>query len=250
MRNSLIIGWLSIYFFILVAFAFFSFIFTDPNLVLSQWQPYWQFQTWVWQVLLPNKTLIIWMYLSLIIGLFICYGKLIVELRKHKKRTIVWWKHGCIYLLLLVPLLFSYNAFSHDVFNYMFNAKMVVQYGENPHTSVALSYPEDEWTRFMHNTHTPAPYGYSWTAVSLLPFLAGQNIFIVTWLLFRLFAVMSIFLLYFSLQFLSEQISGRKRYLHEMALLLANPLLILEIVSNSHNDLWIAATARANGARL
>jgi len=61
--------------------------------------------------------------------------------------------------------------FSYDIFNYLFNAKMVLLFKVNPHIQTAINYP-DPMLRFMRNIHTPAPYAYGWTIVSLIPGLA------------------------------------------------------------------------------
>src|SRR3990172_6981226 len=76
---------------------------------------------------------------------------------------------------------------SSDIYNYIFNAKMVWVYGANPHRQVALNFPDDQWLRFMHNTHTPAPYGYGWTMLSLVPSVIGQNHLKLTLLLVKMF---------------------------------------------------------------
>ncbi len=59
--------------------------------------------------------------------------------------------------------------FSYDVFNYLFNAKMVWIYQVNPHIHAAIEFSRDPMLRFMQNVHTPAPYGYGSTALSLIP---------------------------------------------------------------------------------
>lgn len=249
MKISALTTWIIAYSIFLFGFSLFSFIFTDPNLVLSQWQPYWQFQIWLWQWLLPLKAALVWTYLLLIGGMVICYLS-IIDLLKKQKQAVVGWRHWILYGLIILPIFLSYNAFSHDVFNYAFNARMIVEYGADPHQTVALNFPEDDWTRFMHNTHTTAPYGYGWTAISALPYWIGQGVFSITWLMFRVFAVLSICLMYWAIQLLSEQMTGRKRRLDELAVLFLNPLILIEFISNMHNDLWMLAPGMASIALL
>jgi hypothetical protein len=142
-----------------------------------------------------------------------------------------------------LPLLFSYNALSHDVFNYIFNSKMILVYGANPYTATALDFPQDLWTRFMHNTHTFAPYGYGWTVFSLVPFILGMGKFTLTWFIFRFFGVLGLILLFLGLVFASEGILKRKLLTHELALLFLNPLILIEVVVNMHNDIWMLVPA-------
>lgn len=225
-------------------YALFSYSLTDPNLVLLQWQPYWNFQKWMWQTFFHNPQVLIASYLVLLTVLFALYWQIVALLRRSSLEFQTGWKqHLLIYGLLIAPLLFSYNALSHDVFNYIFNAKMIVVYGENPHVSVALNHADDLWVRFMHNTHTPAPYGYGWTALSLIPYLLGFGKFVLTWLSFRLWSLVSVVILYFALQYSAKIFTGTKLQAHQLALVFLNPLFVIEIISTMHNDLWMMIPA-------
>lgn len=235
---------LGFYGFFLALYAAFSYSQTDPNLVLVNWQPYWQFQQWMWETFFKNHVLSSWVYAILLTVLFGLYF-LVVKKLEHSsieyERS--WKKYLLIYGLVIAPVLFSYNALSHDVFNYIFNAKMVVQYGANPHIQTALDFAQDPWTRFMHNTHTPAPYWYGWTALSLIPYVLGLGKFVMTWLAFRAWSVLSVVLLYFGLQYAASVFSGQKLQAHQLALVFFNPLFVIEILSNMHNDLWMVVPA-------
>ena len=224
----------------LAGYAVWSYGLADPNLVFTAWQPYWFFQDWMWVF---ARTLPQWytaIYAGLMLSLFGLSMKIATWLQTKNKLSL---RQSCLWFLLLVsPLLFSYNALSHDVFNYLFNAKMVVVYHTNPHTHTALEFGSDDWTRFMHNTHTPAPYGYGWTAVSLLPYMLGMGKFTWSWLLFRLFSLVSIFLTVTALQRLAQRL-GKKISQADLAFFFLNPLVLIEILANSHNDLWMLAPA-------
>ncbi len=235
---------LSLYGVSLSIYAVFSFSQTDPNLVLLNWSPYWQFQLWMWETFFKNPVLTAWSYGVLLSVLFSLYLLIIQKLERSSIEYEVGWKKGIlIYGLLLSPLLLSYNALSHDVFNYIFNAKMVVQYHANPHIQVALDFSNDPWTRFMHNTHTPAPYWYGWTAISLIPYLMGLGKFILTWISFRIWSLISIVLLYFVMQYAAQIFTGHKLQTYQLASVFLNPLFMIEIISNMHNDLWMVGPA-------
>ena len=143
---------------------------------------------------------------------------------------------------MMLPLILSYNALSRDVFNYLFNAKMVWVYQANPHVKTALDFARDEWVRFMHNIHTPAPYGQGWTLLSLIPYWLGQNKFLPSWIIFRLLSMASVLLLIPLLFKLAGQLSIKLK-LSDLGFVLLNPLFLIEIVSNSHNDLWMMLPA-------
>jgi len=237
---------LVLFFLVLVLYAVFSYILTDPNLVLSSQPIYWNFQTYLWDHFYNNPKFISWSFAFLILMMFLGYAWVVSILKERKtefkfdfKSKYLW-----IYTLLISPLVFSYNALSHDIFNYMFNAKMVLVYGANPHIRTAMEFAEtDSWVRFMHNIHTYAPYGYGWTALSLIPSFLGMEKFLPTLFLFRLFMILSIVFLFFAMQHLSRTLNRRNLYLHELALVFFNPLFLLEVISNYHNDLWMMAPA-------
>jgi len=241
MRRALVASFF-IYIFLLSIYSLFSFSLTDPNLVISSWQTYWQFQQWMWQTFFVQAQLLSQIYVAITIGLWLTFG--FVAYLSWRKIETISLKQGLILILAFsLPLLFSYNALSHDVFNYMFNAKMVVKYHSDPHQLVALDFAADPWTRFMHNTHTPAPYGYGWTGLSLLPSVLGSGKFLPTWLLFRLFSLGSLLLAQLCLWFIARKTNRPALTWSKWLLFFANPLILIEVVSNSHNDLWMMVPA-------
>ncbi len=232
------------YFLVICAYAIFSFSLTDPNLVLTTWHPYWVFQQWMWQTFFSNAPLLSEVYTLLITAMFACYfGFMYLASRVTKKTDLKrsrWW----LILLIALPLFFSYNALSHDIFNYIFNAKMVLVYHGNPQQQIALDFPQDSWVRFMHNTNTPAPYGYGWIGISLIPSALGFGKFTITWLLFRLFSVISIcFLILSSIALTRIDLHKEKVVWTGILSVILNPLFLIEVISNSHNDVWMMAPA-------
>jgi hypothetical protein len=234
-----------LFFLSILFYSFFSYSLVDPNLVLSSNATYWSFQNWMWSTFFENGKLMAYTYFFLITTLFIIYFNILEKLRTNKTviKNIFKNKYIFLFLIIILPLLFSYNALSHDVFNYIFNSRMIVEYGADPYVSVALDFPDDLWTRFMHNTHTPAPYGKGWTYLSLVPYLLGFGKFTLSLLSFRVWSLLSVFLLYFSLQHLSKSLLKRSLNLYELGLVFFNPLLLIETISNYHNDLWMMVPA-------
>ncbi len=230
--------WLIVTFILYTAYSIFTYGLTTPNLILigEEWFSNFQFQ--MWDIFFHDRKLSITVYLSLIILIWLCTWKLISILKAK-----ISLKNSLIILAFLIaPLIFSYNALSADVFNYIFNAKMVVYYRANPHQNTAIDYSYDDWTRFMHNVHTPAPYGYGWTIFSILPYWLSQNKFFLAWLIFRLLSVVSLVLLVkITLELI--KITKTKVKWSQLGWLLFNPLLLIEIISNSHNDLWMMIPA-------
>lgn len=232
MKNILLIS----YFLLFVIFALFSFVLTDPNLILLKSDYFISFQTYLWKNILPMQNFRTVFYGILIILIFVNYLLILKNWSKLNLNTRKsFWK---FLILISLPLVFSYNALSHDLFNYIFNARMVVEFGANPHIKTALDFPDEPMLRFMNNIHTPAPYGYGWTALSILPYLAGFSKFFSTFIIFKFFALLS---LIFAL-LVVEKFSKQNNY-SKIALFFLNPLLLIEVLSSAHNDLWMLVPA-------
>ena len=230
-----------LFFLILFIYSVFSYSLVDPNLVLLSNFIYWDFQNWMWGTFFENGKLMSYVYFFIIAALFVIYFHILEKFRLEKKvlKNIFKNKYISLFLTIILPLLFSYNALSHDVFNYIFNSRLIVEYGVDPHVATALDFPNDLWTRFMHNTHTPAPYGRGWTYLSLIPYLLGFGKLTLSLVSFRIWSLLSIFLLYVALQNFSKTLLKRNLNLYELALVFLNPLLLIEVISNYHNDLWM-----------
>ena len=231
--------WFIIYFVVASLYALWSWILTAPNLVLSTRPFYWQLQTYLWENFYADRPFVTTAYICLVFLLCVSWWGVYHFFLRHKT-NFRQFRH--LFLITILPFLFSYNALSYDVFNYLFNAKMVIHYHANPHVQTATDFPDDDWTRFMHNVHTPAPYGYGWTVISLVPYLLGLGKFLPTWVLFRLLNVALALLLFHLLGQLQRRQSGQIDSAR-LALFFFNPLFFLEIFANSHNDLMMMVPA-------
>lgn len=220
------------YFLLFVVFSIFSFVLTDPNLFLLQSDLFVALQTYLWKNFLPLRSLRTIFYGVLIIVIFINYLLILknwTKLNLNSRKN--FWK---FLIIISLPLILSYNALSYDLFNYIFNAKMVVKFGANPHIQTAIDFPNEPMLRFMNNVHTPAPYGYGWTALSILPYLAGLGKFLSTLIVFKLLAFSSLLLTLL----IVEKFFKNTDYF-KLALFFFNPLVLIEILSSAHNDLWM-----------
>lgn len=136
-----------------------------------------------------------------------------------------------ILLLTLITggiLLFSYPFLSHDLFSYIFDAKIVTQYHQNPYLMRPQDFPGDQWLRFLHWTHRTYPYGPTFLVTTLIPsFFAGTK-FILQFLFFKLMFVIFYFLGVWSLRKLNKKWA---------VIFATHPLILVEGLMNSHNDL-------------
>lgn len=225
---------LTSYVFLFILWTIFSFVFTDPNLILINQEFFVNWQSFLWQNILPNTFLRIIIFLILSLTLFINYLYLI----KFWPKKIDFFNKKIIFVLISIfsILLISYNALSHDVFNYIFNARMLVKYGANPHQVTALKFAYDPWTRFMNNVHTTAPYGQVWTYISIIPYLLGFNKFFLTWLNFKVFAFLGLLITFY---LLNQYVNKERNKYRALAILFLNPLILIETLGNAHNDWWM-----------
>jgi len=150
--------------------------------------------------------------------------------------SLVRWYKGSLWLLLIaigiIAGLLSYPALSHDLFNYIFDARIVTHYHANPYLHKALDFPADSMLRFMHWVHRTYPYGPTYLLISLIPSFLGFGLFSLTFLLFK------------ALHVVLYVIAGWSLYaMHKKAALIfiTSPLIIVEGLINTHND-FIALT--------
>lgn len=224
------------YFVLFLIFAIFSFVLTDPNLILLKADWFVDFQTFLWRNILPLQNFRTIFFFVLVVSIFLNY---LLILKNWSKLNLDSRQNFWRFLIIIsLPLVLSYNALSHDLFNYIFNAKMVVEFGANPHLKTALDFPDEPMLRFMNNVHTVAPYGYGWTALSLLPYLASFGKFLTTFIVFKLFSFLSLLLSLLILEKFFKKVNYR-----QLALFFLNPLLLIEVLSSAHNDLWMLAPA-------
>ncbi len=229
---------LGFYFLTLVILAAWSYAFTDPNLIMLNqpwfvvWQNYW------WQIA-QNAGLLGGLFISLTTVMVIGYLNLwrALSVKSIRLKKFIPWLTAIAVILSL-----GYNAYSHDIFNYLFNAKMIWQYGANPHVQVALDFVGDPWLRFMHNVHTPAPYGYGWTVLSLVPYAFSFGKFLTAYLAMKGWMIVGwVWLLGAVWQLIrSDKLDHpAQRWLG----LAFHPLVLIETLLNGHNDVWMMAPA-------
>jgi len=138
------------------------------------------------------------------------------------------WLAIALTVLVLLP---SYPAFSHDIFNYMFDARIVTKYQLSPWSYKALDFPDDTWIRFMRWTHRPTVYPPVWIGLSLIPSILGLGKFTLTLLLFK--AVAAGF--YVGCCKLISKLNP-----HALSLFAFNPLVIIETLVNGHMEIAMA----------
>ncbi|MEX2013174.1 MAG: hypothetical protein WD967_02115 [Candidatus Levyibacteriota bacterium] len=128
-------------------------------------------------------------------------------------------------------LLFSYPAMlSYDIFNYIFSAKVLFYYHENPYLIMPVQFLGDPFLSFTHAANKIALYGPSWIIASGLPYILGFGNFILTILNLKLLVVF----FYLATSWMIYKIS---KDLLPVILFSLNPLVIVETLVSGHNDI-------------
>ncbi len=229
---------LKLFAFILITFILFlfwvvySYTQIDLNLTISSNSVYQLFQKQMINIGYFNRNLSGSIFITLLCILFLYYFVMIFL----SSRLLISFKQliSLVFFISFI-LIFSYPAFSHDIYNYMFDARIVTSYHANPYIHTALDFPSDLWTRFMHWTHRKYPYGPVWLLLTLPFSFLGFGKFVLTLvnfkLMFTLFHLGNIYLIWKIL----EKIRPKNK-LCGLAIYAFNPLIIIESLISLHNE--------------
>jgi len=228
-RKIFILGW------VLISISLFLYSFTqvDLSLTLSRMSIYQTTEKWFQYVGYFNRPFSTNLFIGIIILMFASYIFVLRNVLKKKldMRT-VWW--GVI--LVTIILAFSYNAFSYDLFNYIFDAKILVHYHLNPYQHKALDFLGDPMLSFMHWTQRTYPYGPTWLIITAPLVFIGNNIFLVTFFLFKILAAAS----FLGTTWFVKKIAEKTKIIKPefaVASFAFNPLVIIESLVSGHNDI-------------
>ncbi len=220
------------YFVVIAALFLYSYTQVDLSLTLSRASIYQTIEKYFQYIGYFNRPLSTYIFCAIIISLFIFYG-IFLLLAKQKKITIsVFWK-------IIIPVSFilalSYNAFSYDLFNYIFYTKIILHYHQNPYFVTALDFPKDPMLSFMHWTHNTYPYGPFWLVLTVPLGFLGLNYFLTTFFLFKVFSAFCfIGTVYFVNKILKKIAPDYSAF--GTIFYALNPLVLIESLVSAHND--------------
>lgn len=180
-----------------------------------------------------NRPLSVQLYISFLIifhlfYFFFLYLASIKKINMKKAWTLIFTTTAILVL--------SYNAYSYDLFNYIFDAKIITHYQQNPYTHKALDFPGDPMLSFMRWTHRVYPYGPVWLALTVPLSFIGINFFLPTFFLFKLLMTAG-FLgsAYFIGKILKKIIPDKEVW--GTIFFALNPLVIIESLVSAHLDI-------------
>jgi hypothetical protein len=238
MKRLLSVKWITVKYFV-ISFLLFLYSYTqiDLNLTLSRssiWQTIQKYFQHIGYYERPLSTVI---FCVIIFVLYALYGLILKLIWDGKVVLRDFWK---IVLVCTFILIFSYPAFSYDFFNYIFTAKTVLIYHDNPFTIKPLAFSGfDPWLNFMRWTHLPTAYTPFWILVSLFPYIFGFKHLLLIMFNFKIilagFYLVSVWLI----GKITEKSNQNKIF--AMAIFALNPLVIIESIVNPHNDIMMIA---------
>lgn len=214
----------------------FSYAYVDLNLTLSQNQSILYFIKTMQRLGYYQRPIATFIYLLFLITAFSFFVFNLYLFYKSKvgKNYLI----SCT-LINTIVLIFAYPFLSSDLFNYLFDAKIILVYHVSPYTHKPLDFPADEWLRFMRWTHRYSPYGPLWLVASLVPASLGLGKFILNFITFKIFIGIFNLINTYLIFKISSKISP-KLSLFQTAAYALNPLVLIEGLANSHNDVVLA----------
>ena len=212
------------YLLLATSLTIYSYTQVDLNLTLSSNPVYQSIQNQLIQLGYFNRPLSTVIFFLLVLSCTFLYF-LVLKLRRNFTAKQLW-----TLLFALCSLLFiSYPAFAHDIFNYMFDARTVVKYGQNPYFTTPLNFPNDDWIRFMRWTHVGSVYPPGWLITTIPFYLLGFGKFTLTLLSFKFLGLIS----FLGSSWLMLKIAGRRAWI----LWSFNPMVLIESLSSVHNEI-------------
>ena len=217
----------------IIALFFYSFTQVDLSLTLSKASWIQDFQKVFQYIGYFNRPLSTYLFIGIVIFLFASYFLIIKNIERFSKKQI--WS---LIMVSAVVLGISYNAFSYDLFNYIFDAKIFTHYGQNPYEYKALDFAavQEPMLSFMRWTHRTYPYGPVWLGITIPISYLGMNYFLVTFFLFKTLMV-SAFIA--TVWLIKKIVSDTKTTdeLQAIALFALNPFVLIESVVSAHVDI-------------
>ncbi len=215
-------------------FALFLYSYTqvDLNLTLSTNPVLISVQRFFQNIGYFQRPLSTAIFVSILFFLFLFY---LLFLKFANEKNITKRQVWLLILATSLILTFSYNAFSYDLFNYIFDAKILTHYNQNPYLHKALDYPCDSMLLFMRWTHRTYPYGPTWLALTVPISFLGLK-FVPTLFLFKALGTASFLGAVYFIGKILRKISP-KNEIFGLVFFGLSPLVLIESLVSSHLDI-------------
>ena len=222
-----------VYCLFITCLAIYSYSQVDLNLTLNQSPFYLSFQQRLTNLGYLHRPFSTSIFVFLIFSFLISHFSF---LHLVKKKALGVKQVFFLIALTTALLLLSYPAFSHDIFNYIFDAKVVWTYKQNPWKKSPFEFFGDPMLRFMRWVHRPSVYPPGWVGLSLPVVIFAFDKFILQLFLMKFL----IALFHLGTAFLIFRILGKiapKKQLLGTVLFAFSPVVIIENLISPHNDI-------------
>jgi hypothetical protein len=211
----------------------YSFTEIDLGLVISHFKFFYSIEKAFQYIGYFTRPLSTSLYLLIVLLLGFLYIFLLSLASKNKVEKKFVWK---IIFAGVILLTFSYNAFSYDLFNYIFDAKIITHYHANPYMHKALDYPGDPMLAFMHWTQRVYPYGPIWLVLTVPLSFIGLQFFLPTFFLFKILASASFVGSLYYIGKIFQKIKP-EREVFGLVFFGLSPLVLIESLVSAHIDI-------------
>ena len=214
------------YIFICVLFSVFTYGFIDLNLHITTSPLFLALQKPLEMLVYQMRPVAAGIFLSFLVLLFIWYmwflrsGEKIVSVKK-------------VFLLLsLVAIIFvfSFPAFSYDIFNYITTAKVTFFHNENPYLVMPIEITGEPYLAFTRAANKVALYGPVWILLTAIPHYLGSGAIWQTIIAFKLINALFYLIASYLIYKMTKQVKS-------VLFFAANPLVLIEVLISTHNDI-------------
>ena len=208
-----------VYILLILLFTAFSYLFVDPNFSYLK-SIYTSFS-------FTHRNFTTILYVIFIFLFFLFY---LIFLKLAQIKYLVYRQLRFIILTISILLLFSYSSvLSYDIFNYIATAKVTYFYKENPYIVMPIEFTNDPSFTFVRAANKISLYGPVWLVLSGIPFYIGFNNPVLMLFTFKALNVAFYLLTIVLIWKISKNLIS-------VSFFALNPLVIIEILLNSHND--------------
>ena len=218
--------------FLIISLFFYSYTQVDLNLTLSTNPILISVQRFFQNIGYFQRSLSTAIFVSILFFLFLFY---LLFLKFANEKSITRRQVWLLILATSLILTFSYNAFSYDLFNYIFDAKILTHYHQNPYLHKALDYPGDSMLNFMRWTHRTYPYGPTWLGLTVPISFLGLK-FVPTLFLFKALGTASFLGAVYFIGKILRKISPQNE-IFGLVFFGLSPLVLIESLVSAHLDI-------------
>ncbi len=187
----------------------------------------------------PRHAVILLYLFFIFVGLLLFYFLIYKATLKDKKALKENFKIVIFFFILFqITLLILPPIGSSDTYNYIFSAKILTHYQQNPFLTAPINFPNDQLINLIQkkSINESLVYGPLWLIISAFPTILANGTVFFGVLFFKLLAILFNIGTCFFVFKIIKQIKPDYKYLGTM-LYAFNPLILFEVANNGHNDI-------------